>query len=328
MDMGALPSPAEVVRERVDQVLVGQGFFEIFTDGFYARATRERLGLTEGHPLWDHVETLNALDRGYTLLKNNTLAQAVEAVATNLRVRHDEIKAFEWTRTFHPDPTAANGVCRERPVLWAIASGHAGTPDWTGSARVADTWFLKGVVGEIAQEIGLDLRVGEPDAAHPLHDLLHPGRQAAILLDGRVVGILGEVHPSICRAHKVKRERPVYLEIDALALLAPGHRPAYIEPSETHPILRNLAFTLPMGVTAGEVARTLQDQGPTWLVRVDMVDLFEHEDEGRPVRTVTFALVYEAGEAQRTAEEVNTASEALIRAIADRLGNRGVKLRA
>nr|MBA2320912.1 hypothetical protein [Deltaproteobacteria bacterium] len=102
VDLGAVPSDWELRRTRAEEVLLGLGFYEVITDGFHARILSERLGLPDGHPLTRHVGTTNALDRGYSLLKNSGLPQAIEAVASNVRVRTLEVKLYEWTRAFHP----------------------------------------------------------------------------------------------------------------------------------------------------------------------------------------------------------------------------------
>lgn len=324
---GALPSASEVRRRLIDDVFVGFGFHEVFTDGFYSREMFERLGLTADHPLQQHVETLNALDRGYSLLKNNALVQAVEAVAANLRLRTPDVRCWEWTRTFHPNEDAENHVCFERRTLWAVACGPRSRTRWDLRVRDADPWWLKGIVGEIAAAIGVPLEVGPADPDHPLAQALHPNRQAAIRLGDRVVGVLGEVHPRVCQAFKIKRERPVYLEINHGALLEEAEAWPYVEPPDTPPVERNLAFTLPMGVEAGAVSAHLARSGPTWLRRVDITDAFEHEVDGRPVRTITYALWFDPSEAPLTTEQMNQVTEGLIEAVAVRFGDQGVKLR-
>jgi phenylalanyl-tRNA synthetase beta subunit len=75
------------------------------------------------------------------------------------------------------------------------------------------------------------------------------------------------------------------------------------------------------------VAALIQASGPQFLRRVDITDLFEHEEDGQHMRTVTFALVYTSDDAPRTAEEVNRASEYLVETVEAKLGERGVKLR-
>ena len=113
-----------------EEVLVGAGFHEIYTDGFYSRQVPERLGQSEGSPLFAHVETVNSIDNSFSLLKNNCLAQAVQVVADNLNLKAHDVRLYEWTRTFHPDSAAENRVCRERDVLYAICSGKERPEAW------------------------------------------------------------------------------------------------------------------------------------------------------------------------------------------------------
>ena len=328
VDMGALPSAPERMKRAVEEVLLGAGFYEVFTNGFHATDMQERLGLADGHRLTNYIQTTNALDRGYGLIKNNCLAQAVEAVAANTRMGTRPIQMYEWTRTFHPDASADNGVCTERHVLWAIAAGDTETNMWATQARTASAWFLKGVVEEIATALSLDLQVGPADPHNPLHDCMHPGRTAAIVFRGETVGIMGEVHPRIVAAFKLKRSRPVYLEIDRAALLSKTERPRYQERSIHQPINRSLAFSLPPKVSAGAIVNTMKDAGPSWLDAVDIVDLFEHEADGIAMRAVTFSLRYSNDSGDRSAEAVNQSAEALIATVLAQFGERGVSLRA
>lgn len=327
VDMGALPSQAERTRAAIEEVLVGHGFYEVITDGFYGRGVREQLGLNEQHPLWPHVSTLNAIDRGYGFLKNNALAQAVEGVAASLRRAHREVKAFEFTRTFHPDPAAANGVCSERRVAWAISSGHSRPPGWSGAPRPADALFLKGVVEELALRLRLPLSFGPASEHVATADLLHPNRRLGVWLDGAPVGVIGEVHPAIVAAFKIKRATPCYLELDVASLERPGRVTPFVEPSRFNPSTRSLAFTLPRRVEAGEVVAQMRAAGPSWLRSVEIVDLYEHEEQGEPVRTFTYALTWLDEGVERTSDEINAASEGLIRAVLAALGDRGVRLR-
>ncbi|HEX7830905.1 MAG TPA: phenylalanine--tRNA ligase beta subunit-related protein, partial [Thermoanaerobaculia bacterium] len=103
VSMGALPSHAENVAELVNEVLVAEGFFEIFTDSFYGRGVRDRLGLTEDDPLYAHVEMQNSIERNYSLMRNNTVAQALDALVTNINLKNTNIKIFEWARIYFPD---------------------------------------------------------------------------------------------------------------------------------------------------------------------------------------------------------------------------------
>jgi len=325
--MGVQESPWERTKKRVEEVLLGLGFYEVMTNGFYSRQLAENLGIAEGHPLWDHVETANALDRSFSLLKNNGLAQAVEAAADNLRFGVDEIKMYEWTRTFHRNPAAANSVNDERELLWLIATGPSRDPSWADKPRPVDVWYLKGIVEDLGTELRIPFEVTHPDPEAPQLGAQIPYRQGTIRLDGRRVGIFGELDPTVARAFGIKKARPYYFEIEADAL---RHEPSPVSfslPPLRPPSVRMLAFTLGGRVEAGEVAGCLRKNGPDWLRKVSIVDLFEHEENGEPVRTVTFALEYRNDLSEHSIEEMNAVSEGLVRAVESELGERGVRLR-
>jgi phenylalanyl-tRNA synthetase beta chain len=328
VDMGALPTRDEDVRRIVGDVLVGQGFYEVITDGFHGKALRDKLGITEEHPLFAHVETANALDRAYSLLKNNALGQAMDGLALNARQLLTDVKAFEFTRTFHPDATADNGICTERRIVWALANGTVTPRTWAGAGRPADAVFLKAGVAEIGTALAADLGFAPADGSYPLCSALHPNRQLHVTRDGEVIGIVGEVHPEVVKRFRIKKARPVYLELSFDALLPEGTRPAFEEPSLRHPAVRSLAFTLPHRVEAGALANHMRTSGPDWLERVAIVDRYDHEQDGAPVRTYTYELTYSHAEADRSVEELNAASEALIAAVDAAFGSAGVRLRA
>lgn len=327
VDQGAVPSRRETVRVDVEEVLLGAGFYEVITNGFHGRDLTDKLGLTEDHPLSTHVSTENALERAYSLLKNSAFPQAVEAVASNLRRREGEIRAFEWTRTFQRHAGAENGLCDEHHVLWAIVAGHDGDPDWTNRQRVADAHFMAGLVSEIGTALGLPLRVRTDQLSDRFSGLLHPGRRADIWFQERLIGALGEVHPAVRQAFKLGKVRPVYLELDEHALLGDRHPIRYVEPSIHHDIVRNLAFTLPAGVYSRAILDTLADHAPSWFMGAKVVDRFDHDADGRSVSTLTFELRFAPGDAGRTAEEVNGTCEHLVEVVVRRHGDAGVSLR-
>ena len=313
VDMGALPSDAERARVAIEEVLVSHGLYEVITDGFHSRALREKMAYVPGDVLYDHVETANALDRAYSLLKNSPLPQALDAIVVNHNLGTTEVKAFEFTRTFHPSASASNGVCTERSVVWAIATGAERERSWAGVGRPADLAWLRGVVTQLGRAVGVGLRFVDDGWDHePLAAKLHPHRRLRVLrADGEPVGLIGEVHPAVCAAFKIKRGRPVYLELALAPISGPAQRPAYVEPPAVQHIVRNLAFTLPHGLTSGSVSATIEAAAE--LVAVSIVDRFDHVEAEAPVRTYTWELVFPGGD--RTADDVNAALEAVIREV-------------
>jgi phenylalanyl-tRNA synthetase beta chain len=279
--MGALPSHEENVIARVNEVVVAEGFYEIFTDSFYGRGMRERLGLAKGDPLWAHVEMQNSIEKNYSLLRNNTIGQALDALAVNVNLKSANVKMFEWARVYFPDLT-------ERSIVWALANG-----------RAADSIFLKGILEQLRLELRVELEIGGSDG-HRLERFFHPGRRAGIRRGETLVGIFGELHPSLVARFDIKRQRPVYLEIDTDALFATPRPRVYTEPPSRQPIVRSVAFALPPGVTAAQVIAELRAPAPPFLRDIRVVDLFELPE----ARAVTFEIEFLSNEAV-TGEAIN-----------------------
>ena len=314
VEMGALPSHAENVTELVNEVLVAEGFYEIFTDSFYGRGVRDRLGIVEGDPLWPHVEMQNSIERNYSLMRNNTVAQALDALATNVNNKLANVKIFEWARVYLPDMS-------EKPILWALANGRDRGPFWGDKGRPADSIYLKGILEQIRLELRVDLRVGASDG-HRLERFFHPGRRAGVWQGDRIVGIFGELHPTLVARFDIKRQRPVYFEIETNALLVPPLPRVYSDPPSRQPIVRNVAYAIPRGITAAEVRDALASAAPPFLREIRIVDLFELPD----ARAITFEIEYLSDDAL-TGETINAATEAMMAAVAGRFGEK-VTLRA
>lgn len=323
--IGAVLTPREELVATVGDTLVGLGFYETFTDGFYAKETLKILSPAAGHTLAAHVGIANAEDRRYSMMKNNCLAQAVAAVGANLRFKQERIRLFEVTRVFEPSAEATNGLCHERPVVWAIASGALDEGRWSGKSGTADFFHMRGVAEEIAHRCGVGLKVRRLPESHPLADFLHPHRSAELLVNGVPAGVCGEVHPDVRHRARLGGKRPVYLELALDAWLVRPGRTVGERFKEDPAVERMLDFVILPSVSNEQVAGTLRDAAPEWLRSVDVADVFLPDRTTPGLRSVTYVLRFDS-EPPRPAEETNQVLEHLTRTVTAQF--EGVHLRA
>lgn len=320
IERGALPSLQQQRKEQIEELLLGMGFFEVITDGFYGSGLLSQLNLSPDHPLQQHVSTQNALDRGYSLLKNNAFLHAVSAVSKNIKRHIFDVKIFEWTRYFLPNTQAENGVCTEKSILWGAVCGKERPELWTQDKHKSDLFFLKGIVEEIGNEYRLPFALKEVSSDHPLHSSLHPYRQAEITLRGHSVGILGEVHPEVAQRFKIKKQRPCYFEINVDALYAQSEPLAYTIPHAIQPLKRTISFALPHGFSSQKVQDCIQSVCDSFRV----VDLFPFQEDGKPWASVTFELSFENPNGDLSADSVNATLQELISDVNTKYGSEGV----
>jgi phenylalanyl-tRNA synthetase beta subunit len=189
--------------------------------------------------------------------------------------------------------------------------------------------LLKGLVEELSVELGCTLSLSVSEAsADTTGSLLHPYRRAAIFRAGQPVGVLGEVSPLQVQAMGLKKARPCYLELDLSALGLRSDMGTYQPPSLRPLSTRSLAFSLAPQVRAAEVLAVMMSVAPDWLESIDITDQFIHQEEGQPMRALTFAIRYRNDDSERSTEVLNQATEGLAEAVISALGSRGLTQRS
>jgi phenylalanyl-tRNA synthetase beta subunit len=114
----------------------------------------------------------------------------------------------------------------------------------------------------------------------------------------------------------------VYLELESEALFTPPTPRIYSEPSLRQPVVRNVAYAIPHGITAAAVGDALASAAPAFLREIRMTDRFELPNAS----AITFEIEYLSDEAL-TGETINAATEAMMAAVTAQFGEQ-VQLRA
>ena len=323
---------AQVVRRRVAQSLAAAGAVEVLDYPFLSSAQVETW--EPGAPA---VKLQNALDASTALLRRTLLPGLIGAAQRNLSRGFPDLALFEVGTVFRPQPgveygTAAVPVGARRPSPELLASLNAGIPPQTwrvaalllgdvvakqpGSparqAGIADALDLVRIVGLAA---GAELSVRQ--ATHPA---LHSGRAAEILLGDTLVGIAGEVHPSLTQQEKLPRVVAVMeLELDTILALTGGE--VIAEPLSTFPAAtQDVSVTVDVSVPAAAVREALVAGAGDLLESVRLVDDYRGSGIAADAKSLTFALRFRAADRTLTAAEATAAKLAGVAVAAERFG--------
>jgi len=288
-------TPAQRTERQLKALLSGLGYREALHVNFVSSA---RCDPSQGAV----VKIANPLSVEQDALRTSLVMPGLlDALERNQRHGARDVQFFETGRTFSPSPEGPV----ETPRLALLISGA--TPrGWADRPRAVDFFDLKRTVEDIlARHSGAALTWSR-DGVPPF---LHPGRSAAILLDGRACGYLGEVHPDTIGAFSLK-DRPVVAEISLDAL---GTRPglAFAPFSRFPEVARDLSILAPTAASAAEVVAVARAAAGPAARRVELVDRFE--GTGVPAGQVSLTLSFVFQEEGRTlaSEEVERAMEAV-----------------
>jgi phenylalanyl-tRNA synthetase beta chain len=149
----------------------------------------------------------------------------------------------------------------------------------------------------------------------------HPGRCAALLLDGQVIGHAGELHPGVTAALGLP-DRTCAMELDLDRFAVPDPAPAP-DISAYPPVLLDVALVVGPGVLAAEVEATVREAAGSLLESVRLFDVYTDDERlGPGLRSLAFALRFRAPDRTLTVTEAAAGRDAAIAAAAERHGAR------
>jgi phenylalanyl-tRNA synthetase beta chain len=146
----------------------------------------------------------------------------------------------------------------------------------------------------------------------------HPGRCAAVAVDGTVVGYAGELHPAVVAALELPRRAcAMELSLDAVPA-APVVEAKRI--STFPPALIDVALVLDRDVPAAEVGAALAAGAGELLESVALFDVYESDQLGAGRRSLAYKLTFRAPDRTLTSDEALVARDAAVAAVSSRFG--------
>jgi phenylalanyl-tRNA synthetase beta chain len=171
---------------------------------------------------------------------------------------------------------------------------------WRSPAHAADFFAARAIVEAVLGIAGLDFEVAT-DAGRPF---LHPGRAAAVLVAGRDLGWVGELHPVVAREWGLEGPVAAFeLDVDALVELAPGPA-AYVDVASYPPVLQDIAVVVPEERSAAEVEVAVRAGGGELLRGVEVFDLYRGPQVAEGSKSLALRLEFRAADRTLTDEEV------------------------
>ncbi|GIF13317.1 phenylalanine--tRNA ligase subunit beta [Actinoplanes teichomyceticus] len=323
-------------RRSVGRALAENGYVEVLSYPFVAPGAADQFGLPADDPRRSAVRLTNPLSEEEPLLRTDLLGPLLGTLRRNLGRGQRDVALFEAGTVFRPRLAAtappelgvdrrptdeewaqANAIVPDQPWhLAAVLAGDAEPAGWWGPGRAAG-WADAVEAARIAiSAAGVPASRVTVRAAE--HAPWHPGRCAAIVVDGDVIGYAGELHPAVLSALDLPR-RTSAMEIDLDALPEP---PVVDAPkiSTFPPALIDVALVLDRTVPAGEVQAALAEGAGELLESVALFDVYESEQLGQGKRSLAYKLTFRAPDRTLTSEETIAARDAAVAVTASRFG--------
>ena len=296
--------PAQQVERRLRRALCNSGLQEVCSLSLVA-AAEGRLPLA------------NPLLADYGHLRDDLHSELLAAARRNLQSGQAGFWCFEIGQVFQTNSGPEN-----RQLLSGVLAGERRSERWTTSGKPkAPTYFeARGVLAGALKELAIPIE----DRVLAGHGLLHPGRAAELVVEGRAAGWFGQLHPEPAEAMDLPDATFVF-ELDLQALLTSATRKNRLQPSfrpfATVPASeRDLAVVVPNAAKASELVQVMRKAGKPLLEHVELIDRYEGEQVGEGLCSQAFRLRYRHPDRTLTDEEVDGSHGAIRLALEKQMG--------
>ena len=264
------------------------GYNEIITYSFISPAYYDKINLPANSPLRDSLKILNPLGEDTSIMRTTTLPSMLEILTRNYNFRNKSVRLYELGRVYFK---RADGLADESKILSLGAYGVE-----------MDFYTLKGAVETILEELRITGAAYEAEQENPSY---HPGRCAKVTLNGKTLGVLGQIHPSVAANYGVEEE--LYAaELDFGVLYeARGALPVY-QPLPRFPaVTRDIAVVCKKEITVAALEDCIRRGAKGLLKDVSLFDIYTGPGIAPSKKSVAFNLQLRADDRNLTAEEAD-----------------------
>ncbi|MGB3262516.1 MAG: phenylalanine--tRNA ligase subunit beta, partial [Microcoleus sp.] len=270
---------------------------------------------TEGD---NQVVLANPLFVEYSALRTEMLSGLIDAFQYNLEQGSGALNGFEVGRIFGKE----GDVKKEADAVAGIIGGDPTVWKWQQGGRDRPlTWFeAKGVLESVFQQLGLAVEY----ASDSSNGRLHPGRTAALSLNGKPLGVFGQLHPQL-QQEKGLPEQVYVFQLDLAVLLdelgqSTNSTGKFASYSSFPASDRDIAFFAPMEVPVVEMQSAMKKAAGSLLDSVELFDEYRGENVPAGQRSLAFRLIYRSGDRTLSETDVEPAQQKVRDVLVEKFG--------
>lgn len=277
----------------VKEVLEGAGLDQAITYSLVSKEDATAFAMQQRQT----IDLLMPMSEAHASLRQSLLPHLIEAASYNVARKNKDVKLFEIGNVFF-----ANGegeLPDQVEYLSGILTGDYVVNQWQGKKETVDFYLAKGVVDRVSEKLNLEFSYRRADI-----DGLHPGRTAEILLENKVVGFIGELHPTLAADNDLKRTYVFELNFDALMAVSVGY--INYQPIPRFPgMSRDIALEVNQNIPAADLLSTIHAHGGNILKDTLVFDVYQGEHLEKGKKSIAIRLNYLDTEETLTDEHVS-----------------------
>jgi phenylalanyl-tRNA synthetase beta chain len=304
------PDPGYDLKKAIRQSLVADGFSEVLNFSLtgldmLTRVDPERKPID---PL--PMRVANSMTSDMEYLRTSFRPMLLNSFAANRRFEDGSIRLFEVGKVYIKKE---KGLPDERETVCGVMGGLRYAKSWQNNDQTLDFFDAKGVIEGLLFGLGL-----KPSFENGQDISLHPKKQAGIFLEGKKIGVVGEVHPKVLFGFEITE--PVYLlEIDLKTLLNFSNTGNNYKPVPKFPsILRDMALIVGRDTSNQTVIKIIQSY--SLVEQVEIFDVYSGGQVSPGKKSLAYRICYRSPNHTLTDIEVNQIHKKILDRLNEELG--------
>ncbi|MGG3234416.1 phenylalanine--tRNA ligase subunit beta [Priestia flexa] len=298
-------SDYQLKRRKVRRFLEGAGLAQTTTYSLTSAEKATQFALNTAST----VRLAMPMSEDRSVLRQSLVPHLLEAIKHNNARQTDSIALYETGSVFLGTEEGQLPIEEER-VAGAI-TGLWHSHSWQGEKKAADFYVAKGVVEGLLSALGLDNHI---EYKPTNQEGMHPGRTAAVVLNGQEAGYVGQLHPVTQKQYGLRETYVFELNLKAI-FAAKVEEVRYSAIPRFPSITRDIALVVDKEVLAGELQTAIYEAGGELLKEVAVFDLYDGERMEEGKKSVAFSLRYLDPERTLTDEEVSAAHANVLKVV-------------
>ncbi len=297
-------------RRVVRQYLEGAGLYQAVTYSLTSEEKARQFALENR----DSIRLAMPMSEERSILRLSILPQLLEVLKYNSARQNDSLAVYETGAVFLSN--GADVLPEEKEHLAAAVTGLWHSHSWQGEKKAIDFFVVKGILEGLFAKLDLSERVEYVQAQV---EGMHPGRTAEIRLNGKKIGFVGQVHPSVQKELDLKDT--YVFELSLKSVLEEDTPELQYEAIPRFPsITRDIALVVNRVTVSGSLKEIILTAGAPLLKEAEVFDLYEGDKMEAGKKSIAFSLKYVDPERTLTDEEVTKVHGKVLEALKEKSG--------
>lgn len=300
-------SDAQKARRDIRDILTGFNLHEIVTYTLVSEKFIEETSVPTG----EAIPLAMPMSEARKYIRTGLMNSVLECVQYNEAHGSLDNNFFEISKVY--------GQGKEEERVAIVLDGMLENDPLYKKTETSDFYTMKGILLTWLSRCGfasarVRLKENTKDTVH-----FHPFRSAEVYLDGKFIGIFGEVHPEYAAQFDLKRV--IYAELLLEPVLATKAGRLRFVPLDRYPgVSRDLALVVDKKTTAQEILSVVTRNSGKIVKDANIFDVYEgeHIEEGK--KSVALHIVYQASDRTLKEEDIAPVHERILKQFSEKLG--------